>query len=384
MFAEDFFGMSFKVATFVQLINNIMENLTDIFLKSRGHKYLRKVPNGKGGYRYIYEEPSLKTTSVVTREQKYKQNGWDYNTPSTVEYANDPQRKRLHRKTVAEYIKRSSRQGETSRAVFTLGGSGAGKSTVLRMLGEQDPSFNKIVTVDSDDIKTKTFKEDFDAYNKQEDGSAARRLHEESSELADKIVDGILSVDNDYLKDGTMKTYASAAAEIEKAKRKGYRTDVVGVTIPVEEAIRRATARAAHTGRKVEEPVIVKAHTGSTETFLKLIETGLADSLKLYDNSGTSPILIYDSEDENPIKDVKLFEEFKNKRNYTMAKKDNIEKAYTFIPGESDKEFKRMYQAASPEERKKFGFDLLNDADAEELEINRLANEWLRDGKPVD
>ena len=105
-----------------------MENLTDIFLKSRGHKYLRKVPNGKGGYRYIYEEPSLKTTSVVTREQKYKQNGWDYNTPSTVEYANDPQRKRLHRKTVAEYIKRSSRQGETPRAVFTLGGSGAGKT----------------------------------------------------------------------------------------------------------------------------------------------------------------------------------------------------------------------------------------------------------------
>ena len=68
-----------------------------------------------------------------------------------------------------------------------------------------------------------------------------------------------------------------------------------------------------------------------------------------------------------------------------MAKKDNnIEKAYTFIPSESDKEFKRMYQAASPEKRKTMGFDLLNDADAEELEINRLANEWLRDGNPVD
>jgi predicted ABC-type ATPase len=362
-----------------------MENLTDIFLKSRGHKYLRKVPNGKGGYRYIYEEPSLKTTSVVTREQKYKQNGWDYNTPSTVEYANDPQRKRLHRKTVAEYIKRSSRQGETPRAVFTLGGSGAGKSTVLRMLGEQDPSFNKIVVVDSDDIKTKTFKEDFDAYNKQEDGSAAGRLHEESSKLADKIVDGILSVDNDYLKDGTMKTYSSAAAEIEKAKKKGYRADVVGVTIPVEEAIRRATARAERTGRKVKTDVIVKAHTGSTDTFLKLIETGLADSLKLYDNSGSSPILIYDSEDENPIKNVKLFEEFKNKRNYTMAKKDNnIEKSYKLTIYEDDKVFKRMYQAASPEERKKFGYDVPNDADAEDLEITRMANEWLRDGKPVD
>ena len=68
-----------------------------------------------------------------------------------------------------------------------------------------------------------------------------------------------------------------------------------------------------------------------------------------------------------------------------MAKKDNnIEKSYKLKITERDKEFKRRYQAASPEERKKFGFDLLNDADAEELEINRLANEWLRDGKPVD
>lgn len=362
-----------------------MENLTDIFLKSRGHKYLRKVPNGKGGYRYIYEEPSLKTTSVVTREQKYKQNGWDYNTPSTVEYANDPQRKRLHRKTVAEYIKRSSRQGETPRAVFTLGGSGAGKSTVLRMLGEQDPSFNKIVTVDSDDIKTKTFKEDFDAYNKQNSGSAARRLHSESSNLAEEIVDGILSVNNDYLKDGTMKTYASAAAEIEKAKKKGYRTDVVGVTIPVEEAINRAKARAARTNRDVPDDVVIDAHVGSTNTFLKLIETGLANSLKLYDNSGSTPILIYDSEDENPIKNVKLFEEFKNKRNYTMAKKDNnIEKSYKLKITERDKEFKRRYQAASPEERKTFGYDFPNDADAHDLEIVSAMEEWLRDGKPVD
>lgn len=323
-----------------------MENLTDIFLKSRGHKYLRKVPNGKGGYRYIYEEPSLKTTSVVTREQKYKQNGWDYNTPSTVEYANDPQRKRLHRKTVAEYIKRSSRQGETPRAVFTLGGSGAGKSTVLRMLGEQDPSFNKIVTVDSDDIKTKTFKEDFDAYNKQKK--------------------------------------MSAAAEIEKAKKKGYRTDVVGVTISVEEAIRRAYSRAAKSGRHVEPEVIVKAHVGSTETFLKLIETGLADSLKLYDNSSSSPILIYDSEDENPIKNVKLFEEFKNKRNYTMAKKDNnIEKSYDFGKSEFNRKMKKIYQ-----EREAKGLpnsvDIPNDADADDLARLRAFGEWLSDGQPVD
>lgn len=104
-----------------------------------------------------------------------------------------------------------------------------------------------------------------------------------------------------------MKTYASAVKRIEEAKKKGYRTDVIGVTIPVEEALRRAELRAQKTGRVIEPDTIIQAHIGSTETCLKLIETGLADSLKLYDNSGSSPILIYDSKDEKPIKNVKLF-----------------------------------------------------------------------------
>lgn len=68
-----------------------------------------------------------------------------------------------------------------------------------------------------------------------------------------------------------------------------------------------------------------------------------------------------------------------------MAKKDNnIEKSYTLEISEMDKELKRMYQAAPPEKRKTMGYDVPNDADAEDLEITRMANEWLRDGKPVD
>ena len=64
--------------------------------------------------------------------------------------------------------------------------------------------------------------------------------------------------------------------------------------------------------------------------------------------------------------------------------KNNIEKSYEFVIYESDKEFKRMYQAASPEKRAKMGYDFPNDADDADLEITRLKNEWLRDGKPVD
>ena len=67
-----------------------------------------------------------------------------------------------------------------------------------------------------------------------------------------------------------------------------------------------------------------------------------------------------------------------------MTKKDNIEKSYKLEISEMDKELKRMYQAASPEKRKTMGYDLPNDADDADLEITRLKNEWLRDGKPVD
>jgi hypothetical protein len=43
-----------------------------------------------------------------------------------------------------------------------------------------------------------------------------------------------------------------------------------------------------------------------------------------------------------------------------------------------------MYQAASPEEQKTFGYDFPNDADAHDLEIVSAMEEWLRDGQPVD
>lgn len=364
-----------------------MEGLTEKFLKSRGHKYLRKIPDGRGGWRYIYEEPGLKTDSVETREQKYKRNGLDYNTSSKEEYKGDPARKRLHRETVKEYVKRSSRLGSTPVAVFTLGGSGAGKGTVLKMLKMQKPLFSNIVTVDSDDFKMKTFKEDFEVYNKQLPGSAARRLHDESSDLAEEVVDGIIEANNDYLKDGTFKSYDKAMKEIMKAKKRGYEVHIVGVTIPVEEALKRAKARAERTGREIKPDVIIAAHKGSTETFLKLLGTRIVNSMKLYDNTTVPPTLIYDNSTGGfPVKDKVKFEQFKSKKDFVMSKeeKDKIEKSAELVIYESDKEFKRRFQASSKEEQEQMWFDLPQDADEWDMEITRKANEWLRDGQPVD
>ncbi len=67
-----------------------------------------------------------------------------------------------------------------------------------------------------------------------------------------------------------------------------------------------------------------------------------------------------------------------------MKKENNIEKSVEFVPDEDDKEFKRMYQAASKEKQMNMGYDIPNDADDEDIVITRLANKWLRDGKPVE
>lgn len=68
-----------------------------------------------------------------------------------------------------------------------------------------------------------------------------------------------------------------------------------------------------------------------------------------------------------------------------MTKKnDNIKKSYVFTPLEFDKEFKRKCQAASPEKQKRMGYDVLDEFDEEDLELARIATEWLHDGKPVE
>ena len=43
-----------------------------------------------------------------------------------------------------------------------------------------------------------------------------------------------------------------------------------------------------------------------------------------------------------------------------------------------------MYQAASPEEQAKMGYDVPHHADMEDIRLTEMANEWLRDGNPVD
>lgn len=319
------------------------------------------------------------------KNKKYKERGLDYDTKSLKEYADDKDRQQFNDDIVASYVAKSSRHdAEKPIAVFTGGGSGSGKSTILEKLVQSDSFYNKVAVVDSDDIKTKAYYSDFLAYNAQDDGSAAARLHEESSNVAKRAVEAIQNAGNDYVKDGTLSNYEKVKAQILDAKSKGYETRIVHVTIPVEEAIERAQERGKRTGREVPLDKIIQTHKDSTQTFIRLLNDGIVDDVKLYDNTGKLPKLIFDSTKKPAVLDREKFTQFLNKKDFVMTEK--IEKSVrNFVPHESDKEFKRRFQAASPEERKGWGYDLVDTDDPEgDVAYCTQANKWLRDGQPVD
>ncbi len=56
-----------------------------------------------------------------------------------------------------------------------------------------------------------------------------------------------------------------------------------------------------------------------------------------------------------------------------MVKDDNIEKSYKLKIYESDKEFKRRYQAATPEEQAKMGHKPTDHADMGDIKITDMA-----------
>lgn len=367
---------------------NPLDTLNEIYYKLgfEGYFYGYRKEKRFGQMYKVYgfmkgEKPEV---YLEEKNKKYKERGLDYGTDSLKEYADDKDRQQFNDDIVASYVAKSSRHNaEKPIAVFTGGGSGSGKSTILDNLRQSDNFYNKVAVVDSDDIKTKAYYSDFLAYNTQLENSAARRLHDESSDVAKRAVEAIQNAGNDYVKDGTLANYEKVKAQILDAKSKGYETRIVHVTIPVEEAIKRAQERAKKTGREVPTDVIVNSHINSTNTFIKLLNDGIIDDVKLYDNTGKPPKLIFDSTKKPAVLDREKFTQFLNKKDFVMTEK--IEKSFrNFVPHESDKEFKRRYQAASPEERKGWGYDFTKDAEMDEIEYVRQADEWLRDGQPVD
>lgn len=91
---------------------------------------------------------------------------------------------------------------------------------------------------------------------------------------------------------------ASLRSKIETARANGARR-VVGdyVTVDTDEAVRRALLRGERSGRHVPESIIRRTHATVSDTFREASQTNLFDELRLFDNNGDTPRLIYERRD---------------------------------------------------------------------------------------
>ena len=199
-----------------------------------------------------------------------------------------PEREALHRQIIEDTFKDAA-PSDNPTVMFMGGGSGAGKGTLLKSGFVEIPDGS--ATIDSDSVKARLpeYKEMLDNGG-PEAKDAAAYAHKESSNLANRMTGIALESKFNYIDDGTGAELSKMEKKIQQAKEAGYRTEAAYVTIQIEEAVRRAAERAKRTGRNVMENVIIEKHKKVSRT-LPIIAPKL-DSVKLYDNSGSKPVLI--------------------------------------------------------------------------------------------
>lgn len=178
---------------------------------------------------------------------------------------------------------------------FMGGGSGAGKGS-LQKKGLIKPREGTVV-IDSD--KAKLGIPEYNEMLSREDLRAATVVHEESSFMAARAMAASIESGFDTVLDGTgNSSIEKLSAKVADARARGGKRLVAEyVTIDTDEAIRRATQRAANSGREVPKSVITGTHESVSSIFPQIVDQNLFDELRLWDNMGDTPELIFEMKD---------------------------------------------------------------------------------------
>jgi len=180
-----------------------------------------------------------------------------------------PERQKLQQEIEDSFFKGATPVEGKGRLMITGGLPGSGKSTVLKARGNTG-DFDNVVHVDSDAIKGML--PEYKGWN-------AAVLHEESSEVAGRIMARAREANYNVVYDATMKNGREAKALLRDFGEAGNDTSVVFVDIPLKQSMERAAARslgktnryvpldyiATHDSRNLESLNDVKKAVGKWE-----------------------------------------------------------------------------------------------------------------------
>jgi len=200
----------------------------------------------------------------------------------------DPDRAALHQRIIGGILAGHEPQ-EHPVATFFGGGPASGKSTALKATHEDTAH------IDPDAIKAQL--PEYQQMTDAKDPRAAAYVHEESSLIARQATREAQARRLNFTLDGTGDSdVAKMAGKVNDARKHGYMTEGKYVTVGTGEAVKRARARAAATGRHVPETFIRETHAAVSDTYAKAAKMGLFDKTELWDNNGPEPALVASKE----------------------------------------------------------------------------------------
>lgn len=217
-----------------------------------------------------------------------------------------------HNKIISYFLNNDKNTREPQQAILLGGGSASGKSTLSEFwLKAYEENSIPITHIDCDEIKLLIPEyENVKQYNEE---TAAAFVHDESSDIAERLLEKCIEGKKNFLFDGTMKNLEKYQRLIKRLKENGYNIVVTVVDVPVDVAKSRANVRFLDTGRKVPNHIIEESHKEVPKTFFVIKE--MVDEYTLYDTTGTLPKeIIEKTEDGNiVIHDKERLEQFYNK-----------------------------------------------------------------------
>lgn len=207
-------------------------------------------------------------------------------------------------------------QGRPPQVTITLGGTGAGKTTVTRTIMADDPN---LVNIDSD--ANKLLVPEYDGLKKSDPQKAAARVHDESKAISKRIIQEAVKKGLDFVYDTS--TGGGGDALFKKLKDLGYKVELVYADVPVEEAMKRARDRATNSkdpsnfGRFVPEDIVQKKHVDAAKAFHKYIDSPNVDEIRAFDTTTRTPEEFYTKSGgkEGQIKNQQVFDRVKEKAN---------------------------------------------------------------------
>jgi predicted ABC-type ATPase len=229
-------------------------------------------------------------------------------------YAYRPSRAEMHKKWVSEFLVSGTPGQREPMTLFTAGGPGSGKSSLIRNgVVEAPPG---AVRVDSDKIKQKI--PEFQKLQEAGDPKAAGFVHDESSDVLELLRargrEGRYHMIVDQCGDNKDGLFVR---RINDELAAGRRVKIVYADVDVDEAIRRADERAKTPGedfgRVIPAELIRQKHRGVARSFPEI--ASMTDvEIELW-NTKKNPVLVAAKKPGGPLKVMNrlLFSQFLEK-----------------------------------------------------------------------